>query len=504
MSETMKISRNIDVKKQRDMTLKETFMLCISGVRHRFLRSVLTLAVVALAVAFFMFLLGESMLLRSVGRGIKMEIAEMRFSQQKLTWLFTSATDIVMMRRLSDAQREINADTMKEFASVSGFSDLEIARLAEMADKERLYTDWLHSIPIGKRTILAHKNSGRNAIQFILNDFDGFHDRIKNMTDLRIPGRIEGLDNFLSRYAAYSEQLRRFTTEWNMKTALAANIITNMANPALEGALNTGWIVESGPDELEEWRRTIAALGFNLPADTVAFMKKQLTENNEYSQIFSMLSDGDVRQEWAKEFREVPRSRSTPETKLLNLRDARAKKIMERYFSENVIDHVAEMARQRAMILKLERRLANVVVNDDGGFFGLNGRQLFLVVISFVVCIVGIANAMLMSITERFREIATMKCLGATDRYILTQFMMEAAMHGLFGGLTGVVIGFIIVFIRSIWLFGGYVFSYWPGIDLLVSALVSFCAGILLAVIASIQPSWSASRMAPMEAMRVE
>ena len=117
---------------------------------------------------------------------------------------------------------------------------------------------------------------------------------------------------------------------------------------------------------------------------------------------------------------------------------------------------------------------------------------------------VGIANAMLMSITERFREIATMKCLGATDRYILTQFMMEAGLQGVCGGVFGVALGFVIAFLRDWLVLGAEMFANWPVLPLAACALVSLAAGVFLAVFASVQPSWSASRMAPMEAMRVE
>ena len=134
----------------------------------------------------------------------------------------------------------------------------------------------------------------------------------------------------------------------------------------------------------------------------------------------------------------------------------------------------------------------------------LSPLQFFLLAISFLVCMVGITNAMLMSITERFREIATMKCLGATDTYILMQFMMEAAMQGFVGGILGVVIGFVIAALRSWTNFNFYLFEYWPGGDMAVCSLVSLLAGVLLAMLASIVPSWIASRMAPMDAMRVE
>ncbi|MBR1837837.1 MAG: ABC transporter permease, partial [Kiritimatiellae bacterium] len=136
--------------------------------------------------------------------------------------------------------------------------------------------------------------------------------------------------------------------------------------------------------------------------------------------------------------------------------------------------------------------------------FGLTGRQAFLLAISFFVCMVGIANAMLMAIAERFREIATMKCLGATDGCILSLFMMEAAMQGFFGGLIGAATGLAAAIARDSFSCGAYLWRYMPWSALGACFLVSVAAGVLLSALASMQPSWSASRMAPMEAMRVE
>jgi len=111
---------------------------------------------------------------------------------------------------------------------------------------------------------------------------------------------------------------------------------------------------------------------------------------------------------------------------------------------------------------------------------------------------------MLMSITERFREIATMKCLGATDRYILSQFMLEAAIQGFFGGILGMIIGFVVAVAKGSVTLGGTLFSAWPGYELCAAGAMATGVGILLSVLASVYPAWAASRMAPMDAMRVE
>jgi putative ABC transport system permease protein len=135
---------------------------------------------------------------------------------------------------------------------------------------------------------------------------------------------------------------------------------------------------------------------------------------------------------------------------------------------------------------------------------GLGGRMGWLILISIIVCIVGIANVMLMSVTERFREIATLKCLGALDGFILLTFVFEACMIGFAGGLVGGILGCIIGFGRMLYSFGPLLFSAIPFLDLFVWTSYSVLIGVVLAAIASIYPSLKAARLAPMEAMRIE
>ena len=70
---------------------------------------------------------------------------------------------------------------------------------------------------------------------------------------------------------------------------------------------------------------------------------------------------------------------------------------------------------------------------------GSSPKQRWIIILSLLVCTVGIVNAQLMAVTERFREIGTMKCLGALDRFILKLFLLEAGMQGLVGALIGAV-----------------------------------------------------------------
>jgi len=141
-------------------------------------------------------------------------------------------------------------------------------------------------------------------------------------------------------------------------------------------------------------------------------------------------------------------------------------------------------------------------------------RNLWLVTLSLLVCVVGITNAMLMSVTERFREIGTMKCLGALDKFVVKLFLIESSLQGIFGSLVGVVLGFSLTFLmaaftfrvtdpasgRTYWL----VFSYLPVGTLLLWGVVAVVVGAGLSVIAGVYPARRAAKMEPVEAMRVE
>src|SRR5690606_12266544 len=70
-------------------------------------------------------------------------------------------------------------------------------------------------------------------------------------------------------------------------------------------------------------------------------------------------------------------------------------------------------------------------------------KNTWLVVMSLLVSIVGITNAMLMSVTERYKEIGTIKCLGALDSFIVKLFLIESGLLGFFGSIIGSVLGML-------------------------------------------------------------
>lgn len=131
-------------------------------------------------------------------------------------------------------------------------------------------------------------------------------------------------------------------------------------------------------------------------------------------------------------------------------------------------------------------------------------KQRWIIILSLLVCVVGIINAQLMAVTERFREIGTMKCLGALDRFVVRLFILEAGMQGLAGAGTGAVAGGLMALATSLLRFGTDAFRGLSWTDVTVSVLMAVGVGCLLSLLGVLYPALLAARMEPAEAMRVE
>jgi putative ABC transport system permease protein len=143
-------------------------------------------------------------------------------------------------------------------------------------------------------------------------------------------------------------------------------------------------------------------------------------------------------------------------------------------------------------------------VTPDAANIVSSAKQRWIVFLSLLVCVVGIINAQLMSVTERFREIGTLKCLGALDRFIVRIFVIEATMQGLAGGVVGALLGTLVAFTASIMRFGLSSATFMPWFNLGSTALYAVCVGTGLSLLGVLYPAIVASRMQPVEAMRVE
>ena len=122
--------------------------------------------------------------------------------------------------------------------------------------------------------------------------------------------------------------------------------------------------------------------------------------------------------------------------------------------------------------------------------------------ISLLVGGIGVMNIMLVSVTERTREIGIRKAMGAKRRDILLQFMVEATLLSLTGGIFGVLLGAAIgYFLRGTALFGGEPLETAFNWDI---ALLSLGVSAAIGLFFGIYPAMRAARLHPIEALRYE
>lgn len=117
--------------------------------------------------------------------------------------------------------------------------------------------------------------------------------------------------------------------------------------------------------------------------------------------------------------------------------------------------------------------------------------------ISLLVGGIGIMNIMLVTVTERTREIGLRKALGAKRKDIISQFLMEAVMLTFVGGIFGMVLGIIISFVVSFFISLPFALSFY---SILLAMGVSGCIGILFGW----YPARKAANLSPIEALRYE
>lgn len=127
-----------------------------------------------------------------------------------------------------------------------------------------------------------------------------------------------------------------------------------------------------------------------------------------------------------------------------------------------------------------------------------------LIGLALLTATAGILNAMLMSVTERIKEIGTLKCLGASDPFIIKAYLIESALQGGLGALLGVAIGTLLAVTINLHNYGNHVFGSFPWVPVGHAVMTAFCCGILITVVAALAPAWTAARKEPVDALRVD
>jgi putative ABC transport system permease protein len=188
----------------------------------------------------------------------------------------------------------------------------------------------------------------------------------------------------------------------------------------------------------------------------------------------------------------------------------------QEFFGNNYIDQImvsiAEGYDMKASGIKLVRLLefthqtqdvyyatsVQDIQNAVGGVLDVISMVLLVIaIITLVVGGIGIINILLVSVTERIREIGLRKAIGAKKRDIVMQFLTESIMMTGFSGLIGILLGVIMGAIIS------NVIKIPPVVDLKIITL-TFLGSIMLGLIFGVYPAKKAADLDPIESLRYE
>jgi putative ABC transport system permease protein len=156
------------------------------------------------------------------------------------------------------------------------------------------------------------------------------------------------------------------------------------------------------------------------------------------------------------------------------------------------------ISRHRGQSLYKVFNLSDILKAADKISLGLTLVLLVIAAISLLASGIGIMNVMLITVTERTREIGVKKAIGALRRVLLIEFLAEALILSCGGGLAGILLGIAVPY--SVHFFAPAIEIQIPAAAIIAGFSVTLLVGLTFGMI----PALRASRMNPVEALRYE
>ena len=491
----------IAAKKQVVLGPMRCVQLAVTGMSYRLFRSLITIAILGLAVAFLVHMLAYGLLSQATQQAAEAELNVDRRSGELITRLTVPDTSATVLETLARDDRPARLEEYRRWAGDAGIDAEAFDQAVGAAGEAQDLDAYFRKLPAASQAALMG-DLDTPALLERLRDVDRYARFKQKVADLSIPAPLGGWPTFE----------RLVNDRWPAAQRVAAAVVRG--HTAALADLRAAY-PDRSPQELfldapPGLGDTLRGTGFVFDDASAARVGGFVGRTRDLQTLTRLVTSNEpIRQALARRLgvskAELGFDQVIDE---VDSRDGAAW-FADLLAKQNVdasltADRIVELAQDRQRQDRLEAAVGEGT-QEPGPFMGLPVSTLYLIGLSFLVCVVGVANAMLMSVTERFTEIATMKCLGAMDRFVMMMFVFEAAIQGVIGGIAGLVLGIVLAVLRGWADFGSLLSNGASAAGMIVvAAALSLGVGMLLATLAAVGPSWVASRLAPMEAMRVE
>jgi putative ABC transport system permease protein len=495
----------IEARLQPRLGMRRCFQLALSGMRYQMLRSMITVGTLALAVVFVVLMAGSAVLSRDVQQQALMQLAPQREAQRWLTRLRAAESE----RTVLDALERADADRLREYTTWLGSderADKQVRDGITAARELAGVRQWFTNLPEAAEAALLIAGTVEGTLDRLAEDEQwlAFQQRC---AQLGVGPPLGGWNRFGFFAREGWPALRRSVEVIRLAHAAAVGSLSQVwpadaLLPPAQAARAAGFVFDEAlwqrvqDAALSQRQRLMLTERLNEPAVRASVARVLDVEPTQVSisAVLEASADGSTARSVLAAIGGAPQA----DASTLDVEALQALGQQERRLTRAASALPADMSEAPGPIMPVASRVGLSTV-------GLSAEAMLLLLLSLLVCIVGITNAMLMSVTERFTQIATMKCLGALDGTVRGVFVIEALLLGIVGGSAGALIGLLLVMGRGLMQYGSLLMQTTGALRSVGTVgLLALLLGLLLAVLAAIGPAWAAARLAPMEAMRIE